>query len=249
VPPSRVVAALPICALASPRFRRRLGLVLAALLLVGAVTGILMIGNTADPPLPLSDRPAIVEQKRPPARLSAAERRSVLVISRLFVLAAVRRDHPERAWPLASAALRSGTSLADWKVGTLPIPPYPVRNARWNLAYSVVGEVGLDVFVESTDPEIRPLVYRLTLVRGRRPSGPSWLVDGWSSTSTAPGGFVESPQLDKTADADAAPSVNSTPQPSRLWVLAPFAILLAALLIPLAIVVTSRRAERRTRRR
>ena len=50
-----------------------------------------------------------------------------------------------------------GTTLADWKAGTLPFPPFPVRSARWNLAYSVVGEVGLDVLVESTDPEISPL--------------------------------------------------------------------------------------------
>ena len=95
------------------------------------------------------------------------------------MLTAVRRDHPERAWPLASAALRSGTTLADWKAGTLPFAPFPVRSARWNLAYSVVGEVGLDVLVEPTDPQIRPLVNRLTLVRStgsRKPSG--WSTGG-----------------------------------------------------------------------
>jgi len=238
---------MPTGAVTSPRFRRRLRLVLAALLVVGGVTAVVMIGNTADPPLPLTDRPAIREKKRAPARLSAAERRSILATSRLFVLSAVRRDRPERAWPLASDALRSGTSLADWKAGTLPLAPYPVRSARWSVAYSVVGEVGLDVLVESTDPQLRPLAFRLTLVRSRRPSGRAWLVDGWSSISMSAGGFVESPWLN--GEAGGGPLVRSSPQPSRFWVLTPFVVLLAALLIPLVIVYGSRRAERRTRRR
>ena len=219
---------------------------LAALLLAGGVAGALIIGNTAEPPFPLSDRPPIVEHKRKPARLSAADRKSILAVGRLFVLTAVRRDHPERAWPLASPALRKGTTLADWKAGTLPFAPYPVRSARWALAYSVVGEVGLDVLVESSDPQIRPLVHRLTLVRTSRPSGPPWLVDGWTPMSSAPGGFVESPWPSSTAGADTA---RSTPPPSRYWVLAPFAVLVAALLIPLVLVASSRRAERRIRRR
>lgn len=243
---SRRRAARPIGLRASPRFRRRLGLVLAALLIAGGVAGVLIVGNTADPPFPLTNRPAIVEKERKPVRLSAADRKAILAVGRQFVLTAVRRDHPERAWPLASAALRSGTTLADWKAGTLPFAPFPVRNARWALAYSVVGEVGLDVLVESTDPEIRPLVHRLTLVKSSRASGPAWLVDGWTPMSSVPGGFVESPLPSNTASADTA---RSTPPPSRYWVLTPFAVVVAALLIPLVLVARSRRAERRVHRR
>ena len=224
-------------------------LALAAVLVVGGVAGALVVGNTAAPPLPLTNRPVIVEKKRKPVRLSAADRKEILAVGRQFVLTAVRRDHPERAWPLASAALRSGTTLADWKAGTLPLAPFPVRSARWALAYSVVGEVGLDVFVESTDPEIRPLVHRLTVARSTRPSGPAWLVDGWTPESSAPGGFVDSPSLSAVGGADGAQEVSSTPRPSKLWILAPFAVLLAALLLPLAILARSRRAERRVRRR
>jgi hypothetical protein len=230
--------------LASPRFRRRLWFALAALVVVGGAVGALIIGNTAEPPFPLTNRPAIVEKKRKPVRLSAADRRVILAVSKLFIRTAVRRDHPERAWPLASAALRAGTTLANWKAGTLPFAPFPVRGARWKLAYSVRGEVGLDVLVDSTDPEIKPLVNRLTLVPSTRSSGPAWLVDGWTPMSSAPGGFVDSPPLGSTA----APA-RSTPAPSKFWVLAPFVVLLAALLLPLAILANSRRAERRVRRR
>ena len=224
-------------------------LALAAVVIVGGIAGAVVVGNTAAPPFPLTNRPVIVEKTRKPVRLSAADRKVALAVGRQFILTAVRRDHPERAWPLASAALRSGTTLADWKEGTLPFAPYPVRNARWAFAYSVVGEVGLDVLVESTDPDIRPLVHRLTLVRSTRPSGPAWLVDGWTPESSGPGGFADSPPLGAVGGVDGAEEVSSTPRPSKLWILAPFVILLAALLLPLAILARSRRAERRVRRR
>jgi hypothetical protein len=242
---SRRYAARPGGALASPRFRRRAGLVFAALLVAGAFAAALVIGNTAAPPLPLTNRPPILGEKPKPARLTAADRKTILAVSQLFVLTAVRRDHPERAWPLASPALRRGTTLADWKAGTLPFAPYPVSNARWNLAYSDVGEVGLDVLVESKDPQIRPLIHRLTLVPSKRSTGPAWLVDGWTPMSLSPGGFVASP----FPASSAVDIPRSTPPPSRYWILAPFAVLAAALLIPIVMAARSRRAERRFRRR
>lgn len=225
-----------------------------ALLVAGGVAAAaLIIGNTAAPPLPVTKRPPIVEHERKSVTLSAAERKDVLAVSRLFVATAVRRNHPERAWPLATAAMRTGTTLADWKAGTLPFPPYPVLSARWNLAYSVVGEVGLDVLVESTDPRIRPLAHRLTLVRSPRPAGPAWLVDGWTpmaSSSIAP---ADSPptafDIGIGSGAETSAPGRSTPDPGRYWLLTPFAVLLAALFIPIMLLADSRRAERRTRRR
>lgn len=236
----------PIGRRASRRSRRRKQIVVAILLGAGVVAAALVIGNTAEPPLPLTDRPPIVQHERKPAPLTASDRRTILAVSRLFLRTAVRRENSERAWPLASAALRSGTTLADWKAGTLPFPPYPVRNARWNLAYSVVGEVGLDVLVQSTDPQVPPLTHRLTLVRNKGSRKPAWLVDGWVAMSSAPGGFVESP-FRSGSDAEDAP--RSTPPPGRFWILAPFVVLLAAFVLPLAILVRSRHAERRVRRK
>ena len=225
---------------------RRKWIVAAAVLVAGAIVAALMIGNTAAPPLPLTARPAIVQHERRHVALTAADRRAILAVGRVFVRTAVKRDHPERAWPLASAALRSGTTLADWKDGTLPFPPFPVRGARWNLAYSVVGEVGLDVLVESSDPEVRPLVHRLTLVRNTGDRKPAWLVDGWVPMSSAPGGFVEPPGANPFAVQDMP---RTTPSPGRIWVLMPLAILVGAFLLPFAIIANSHRAERRIRRK
>jgi len=233
--------------LASPRFRRRL--VLAAVLLAAAVAGVaaLIVGNTADPPLPVTNRPAVVESKRKAVRLSASDRKTILALSRTFIATAVERKHAERAWPLASDELRAGTTRAEWKAGTLPFPPYPVRTARWNVAYSVVGEVGLDVLVEPSDRHISPLVHRLTLVRSTRPSGPKWLVDGWVPMSSSSFDAEGAPSSGFGVDQSSVP--DSTPDPSRLWILTPFVVLLAALLIPFAIMANTRRAERRVRRR
>jgi hypothetical protein len=177
--------------------------------------------------------------------LSAADRKSILAVGRLFVLTAVERKHPERAWPLASPSLRHGTTLADWKAGTLPFSPFPVRTARWALAYSVVGEVGLDVLVESADPQVKPLLHRLTLVPTTRRSGPPWLVDGWTPMIAS----VTSEAGDEPFSPAASAMPPSTPPASKYWILMPFAVLGAALLLPLVLVTRSRRAERRVRRR
>ena len=208
-----------------------------------------MIGNTAPEDLPLTDRPNIVVQSHPAVRLAASDRKVILETARQFVLTGVQRKRPEQAWFLASPALRAGTTRAEWKAGTLPLPPYPVSRARWNFAYAVAGEVGLDVYVESSDPQIGPLTHRLTLVRNTQVNGRDWLVDGWSSMSVSSGGSIGASPADEAAAAFAPDAADSPiPKPSSFWLLTPLAILLLAMLAPLAIVLRSQRAERRIRR-
>ena len=204
---------------------------------------VVAVGNTAEPPLPVTDRPAIVNHPRRAVKLTKTDRKAIVAVSLRFIRTAVSRNHPGTAWPLASDALRAGTTRADWNEGTLPFAPYPVRSARWNLAYAVKGEVGLDVLVTSSDPDIQPLAHRLTLVPNTRRSGPAWLVDGWTPEASTPGNFV----VDKPLAAAEGPS--ATPRPSGIWVLTPLIILIAAMLSPIVIILRSRRAERRMRRR
>jgi hypothetical protein len=247
----RVVAGWPAGAFATRRRRRRLGAAAAALVLGALAVGAVLIGDTAPDDLPLTDRPNIVVQNRPAVRLSAPDRKAILETARQFVLTGVQRKHPEQAWFLASSALRAGTTRAEWKAGTLPLPPYPVSRARWNFAYAVAGEVGLDVYVESSDPEIRPLTHRLTLVRNKRATRPRWLVDGWTAMSVASGGYIgsSSPAEEAAAAFSSDPAESPTPKPSAVWLLTPLVILSLAFLAPLVIVFRSRRAERRVRRR
>ncbi len=207
-----------------------------------------MIGNTAPADMPLTNRPTIVEHARPPIKLTPSDRKAILETGKAFVLTGVRRDHPERAWSLSSPGLRAGSTRAEWKAGTLPLPPYPVSRARWNFAYAVVGEVGLDVYVESTNPDYRPLTHRLTMVRNTRSTRPAWLVDGWSSMGVSAAGDASS-SPDEAVSAAFAPDPGESPRPkpSALWLLTPLAIFCLALLAPLVMVLRSRRAERRVR--
>lgn len=224
--------------------RRRVGFAAALALVSGLVTSAVLAGNTADAPPPLrAPGPVQVAEEPAPIALSRTERREILATARLFVASAVRRERPERAWPLASRALRSGEKLAAWKAGTMPVEPYPVRDARSSFAYAVRGEVGLDVWVDARDAELSALVYRLTLVRERS----SWLVDSWTPLPSA-NVFNATPyRSDSAGPLGGAIAERVSAKSSALWVLAPFVVLLLALLVPAAAAVGAAHRGRRSR--
>lgn len=198
--------------------------------MVGAIAAAVAVGNTAPPDAPRSARPIVVD--RPPAhlQLTRRDRRQILRVATLFIDSAVRRHHPERAWPLASPSLRRGQTLASWRAGSMPVEPYPVRDARSKFAYAVRGEVGLDVWADSTNPKLSAMVFRLTVVpRGPR-TARRWLVDGWGSIPT--GGFV-SPWI---ADRPQTGFNRVSAKTSAAWVAVPFAVLGLALLVPIAVL-------------
>lgn len=62
-----------------------------------------------------------------------AELRAIRVLLRSFVPEAVGRDHPGKAWDLATPAMRSTTTRAEWRQGTLPVFPYPVAKTAYGL--------------------------------------------------------------------------------------------------------------------
>ena len=233
-------------ALESRRFRRRLALGGLTAAAVGAVTAAILVGNTAPPELPRSNGPADIEKAQPRVTLTRGERREILAIAQRFVATAVRREHPERAWPLASKALKSGQTFAAWKAGSLPVEPYPVRQAKSTFAYSIAGEVGLDVWVEATDANLSSMVFRLTVVSDPDRAQRRWLVDGWSAIPN--GGYVSTPWRDAAPKPDLF-TPRASAQASPLWIAAPFAVFGLALLVPLFALVNSRRGRRSVNRR
>jgi hypothetical protein len=50
-------------------------------------------------------------------------------VAHAFVATAVARKDLARAWTLSAPELRHGMTLAEWKTGTIPVTPYPVRSA------------------------------------------------------------------------------------------------------------------------
>jgi hypothetical protein len=65
-------------------------------------------------------------------KISTAERHAIDLTLDRFLPAALTRRDPAAAWTLAGPELRSGSSLADWKAGTTPVPYYPVREKTFH---------------------------------------------------------------------------------------------------------------------
>lgn len=210
----------------------------------GGVVAAISIGNTAPPQPPPSNHPVSLEVRPARVLLSAQEWRAIVSDARLFLRTAVSRHHPEQAWSISTRSLRSGQTLDQWKDGVLAVEPYPVRFARWNLAYSDANEVGLDVWVDSGDVHYPPLVFRLTFARAAdRQGGHRWLVDSWAPvTMSAPIATALSPAASAGVRADGP---RASARSSPIWIVAPFAVLGAALLVPLIITLRTRLSERR----
>jgi hypothetical protein len=114
---------------ASPRKRRRLAWLAGALAVAAAVAAVAVVIPSSGPPNPApttNEGPAQLAA-RVPGRLSAADRRAIDATLDRFVPAAVGRRSADVAWSLAGPELRAGSTLAQWRAGTTPVPSYPVR--------------------------------------------------------------------------------------------------------------------------
>jgi hypothetical protein len=113
----------------SPRARRRArwaiggGIVLAAVIAIA-----LLIPNhkPANPEARGAEGSAQLATAGPKAHLSPADRHAINVLLDRFLPAALTRRDPAAAWALAGPELRSGSTLAAWRIGTSPVPYYPV---------------------------------------------------------------------------------------------------------------------------
>lgn len=68
----------------------------------------------------------------PRLRLSATDRHAIDITLDRFLPAGLTGKSPATAWALAGPELRSGSTLADWRAGTSPIPYYPVLETTFH---------------------------------------------------------------------------------------------------------------------
>jgi hypothetical protein len=114
---------------ASPRKRRRILWLGAAALVAAVAAGVVVLIPSSGPPNP---EPTVNEgaaqvAAHVPVQISAADRRAIDRTLDLFVPAAVGRKNPSLAWSLAGPELKAGSTLAEWRAGTSPVPSYPVK--------------------------------------------------------------------------------------------------------------------------
>ncbi|HUQ23767.1 MAG TPA: hypothetical protein VM049_12225 [Gaiellaceae bacterium] len=237
-------------ALSSPRFRRRAlkGGLLLAVVAAGAFLSVFYWDTATIVEAPRHGRADLYEPPIP-VKMAAAERRQVIATAARFVHTAVRRNHAERAYELVGPNLRTGTTLAHWRHGDIPVIPYPVDDARWKFDYSYSDEIGLQVAVfPSPGAEVRPMVFNMSLRAVGEGAERRWLVDSWSPR----GGGDSSPRPTSSDGSpfrvDLRPPVSASTSLGTVWLVVPAGLVALALLVPAVLLVIERRRSRRAQR-
>jgi hypothetical protein len=226
----------------SPRARRRLawtgGLSLAAAGLVALIVALPKGSNPQTTAVAGGGR--IVTTTREEVPLAAADRKAINATLTAFVKTAVVRKHVAASYELATPALRSGHTRAEWATGKIPVFPYAARSESyggWRLKYSYPGDVGFDLLLHPrAGSELGPVSFAVEMKRlhGR------WLVDSFAPTAVfSPAGARPS----ITAAPDFGPQQvggSSESRFNRLWLIVPAALLGLAFLVPLVLVLLKR---------
>jgi hypothetical protein len=233
--------------LSSPRRRRRLVAWGSAALVVGAVTFSMIhwsntgtsydiAAETSEPPPP---PPA--PQRAP---FTGNVRRDVLDTAARFLRTAVVREHVEDSWELTAPSLKQGFTRKTWATQDIPVAPYPVDVARWDVDYSWEGVVGLKVALfPKRGEEIPAAVFDMQLRAFGKGDERRWLVDSWTPTSYT--GVPNGPLLGGSSQPPA--EYKSPLGPS--WLLLPLGVLSLAVTIPLVLLGRNWWRDRRAVRR
>jgi hypothetical protein len=245
--------------LSSYRWRRRLLWIGVVLALIGGAVGIVVsLPERSGPPpeSPLRDEPAQVVREQKHVRITRADRRAVDALLVEFVRTAVARRDPELAWPLATRAMRVGTTRSQWRRGELPVFPYPAIPAQaksWTVVSSYADDLTVDLVLQPPRGSKRgPVEFNAELKRVGQGSKRRWLVDSFLVIRTYP----SAAESGKKAAPKALPPNYKPKYPkgrlSPLWFVVPGVILGLIVLIPLGIAVVNWRrgvrAERAYRR-
>jgi hypothetical protein len=240
--------------LSSPRRRRRVVRIGGALaVLAGAVTIGIAFRNTAPhEESTLRNEPVQVYHEPTPVRLTKTDRALALKTALKFVNTAVARRHVGDSYALAGPDLRAGISPDEWARGDeIPVIPYPAVEARVRVDYSFRNELGLKMLlVPSSTSNLDPMTFNMDMKALGSGARRHWLVNGWT-----PSGVVSAPAVGGGGGGAiggtslAAQNTEGLDSPIGAgWIIAPIALLGAALLIPIGLGVRSWRENRRAMR-
>ncbi|HVC87453.1 MAG TPA: hypothetical protein VNC40_08510 [Gaiellaceae bacterium] len=122
---------------ASPRSRRRLITLGIAAGIACTVAAVAVLapnrGSLSSGPV-TGEGPANLAVNAPKGRITAADRRAINATLDRFIPAAMERHDPAAAWTLAGPELKAGSTLAEWRAGSSPVPSYLPRETtfhRW----------------------------------------------------------------------------------------------------------------------
>ena len=176
--------------LASPRLRRRAAGLGLALVVAGMAFAVAWIGGGDGPGPGLSGSepqsqalaPAPAVEREVP--FTEALRAEVVPVASRFVATAVERKRLDEAWSLVTPSLRSGYTRDEWRTGEIPVVPYPVGSARWDVQYALENEVALYVLLAPrAGADVDPTTFILVLERARE--GKPWRVSEWTPSAAS----------------------------------------------------------------
>jgi hypothetical protein len=233
--------------LSSPRTRRRLITWGGAATVVAAIVfSMIHWSNTGTNYDIAADRsePAPPPPGPRPARFTPAVRKEVLRTAARFLQTAVVREHVEDSWELTAPSLKAGYTRKTWATQDIPVPPYPVDVAKWDVDYSWEGVVGLKVALfPKKGEEVPAAVFDMQLRAFGKGDDRRWLVDSWTPTSYT--GVPNGPLL----GGSTRPPVEYKSPLGPSWLLLPLGVLSLALLIPLFVLGRNWWRDRRAVRR
>ena len=171
------------------------------------------------------------------------ELRAIRVLLRSFVPEAVGREHPGKAWDLATPTMRSATTRADWRQGSLPVFPFPVRTSTYGIRPITVGpnDVTFDLMLHprpGSNSGVEVYTTEVRRIDGR------WLVDSMAASAQFAG---PGQPATITAQPDFAPHIQGIAHHNNVsgkWVLVPIVVIsLPLIAAPLGILLLWRRSR------
>lgn len=163
-----------------------------------------------------------------PADFRTAKREGVLRVAAEFVNTAVRRQHVDVSFDLATPALRKGFTRKTWATRDIPVQPYPLDSARYKLKGSFTDSVWLQValYPDRKHKSVPAAVFDLTLKPFRDGESRRWLVDSW-----APAGYEGIPSAPLGASRGPLEKVEYKGALSQTWLLVPVSAFLLGLVL------------------
>jgi hypothetical protein len=243
----------------SPRKRRRLAWAAALLCLVAAGVSLALVipGSKQGSGAPsVAEGPAQLGSPQPRVRLTPADRRAIDMTLDRFIPAGMERRDLGVAWSLAGPEMKSGSTLADWRSGTSPIPYYSTRETTFHDWRTIdVGEryVVFNLLLHpAPTSKLAPYVFSGQVVK----RGGRWLVNRLYTiaimnpvTKTT----REVGPADFAAQPAAAQGPGGKPALGRIGIVPVLSILALVLLIPVSLgglaLLRARRWKRSVRER
>ena len=172
-------------------------------------------------------KPTIVEAPVV-ADYRVAKREGVLRVAAQFVNTAVRRDHVDVSYDLATPTLRQGFTRETWATRDIPVQPYPLDSARYKLKGSFTDSVWLQValYPDRKHKSVPAAVFDLTLKPFRDGNGRRWLVDSW-----APAGYEGIPSGPLGGKPGPVQDIEYKGELSSKWLLVPASAFIVALIL------------------